>query len=253
MALTDKLTAIANAIRAKTSKTDLLTLDDMPTEIENIKTGDTTIEDGLVSRTLTEYTNDRVTSVGAYAFNQNKTIKSVTMLNVTSIGTYAFCDCTALESVNIPNLTTNSDRSFQNNTKLKSIDFPLLEDVGRNICYGCSELESVNLPRATKLGWYVFTNCKKLTVLDFPLLTYIEGNSFQGCSALVTLILRSSTLCTLNATNALASTPIATGTGYIYVPSALVEEYKSATNWSTYAEQIRAIEDYPEITGGATI
>ncbi len=34
MALTDKLTAIADAIRAKSGKTDVLTLDEMPTEIE---------------------------------------------------------------------------------------------------------------------------------------------------------------------------------------------------------------------------
>lgn len=36
MALTDKLTAIADAIREKTGKSDLLTLDDMPVEIANI-------------------------------------------------------------------------------------------------------------------------------------------------------------------------------------------------------------------------
>ena len=39
MALTDKLTAIANAIRAKTGKTESLTLEQMPTEIESIATG----------------------------------------------------------------------------------------------------------------------------------------------------------------------------------------------------------------------
>lgn len=38
MALTDKLTAIADAIRAKTGKTDGLTLEQMATEIEGIKT-----------------------------------------------------------------------------------------------------------------------------------------------------------------------------------------------------------------------
>ena len=38
--------------------------------------------------------------------------------------------------------------------------------------------------------------------------------------------------------------PIGQGTGYIYVPSALVNTYKSANYWSTYANQIRAIEDY---------
>ena len=39
MALTDKLTAIGDAIREKTGKSDLLTLDQMPTEIRAIKTG----------------------------------------------------------------------------------------------------------------------------------------------------------------------------------------------------------------------
>ena len=39
MALTDKLTAIGDAIRSKTGGTEKLTLDAMPTEIENIQTG----------------------------------------------------------------------------------------------------------------------------------------------------------------------------------------------------------------------
>ena len=39
MALTDKLTAIANAIRSKTGKTETMTLDQMPTEIEAISGG----------------------------------------------------------------------------------------------------------------------------------------------------------------------------------------------------------------------
>lgn len=39
MALTDKLTAIANAIRSKTGKTEPMTLDEMVTEILNITTG----------------------------------------------------------------------------------------------------------------------------------------------------------------------------------------------------------------------
>ena len=44
MALTDKLTAIGNAIREKTGGTDLLTLDQMPTEIANIQGGGTVEE-----------------------------------------------------------------------------------------------------------------------------------------------------------------------------------------------------------------
>lgn len=39
MALTDKLTAIADAIRGKTGKSDSMTLDQMPTEIAGIQAG----------------------------------------------------------------------------------------------------------------------------------------------------------------------------------------------------------------------
>ena len=42
MALTDKLTAIGDAIRAKTGKTDLISLDQMPAEIESIQGGGAT-------------------------------------------------------------------------------------------------------------------------------------------------------------------------------------------------------------------
>ena len=43
MALTEKLAAIGNAIRAKTGRTEKLTLDQMPNEIASIVTGDGTL------------------------------------------------------------------------------------------------------------------------------------------------------------------------------------------------------------------
>ena len=59
-------------------------------------------------------------------------------------------------------------------------------------------------------------------------------------------------MATLGGKGAFNMSPIASGTGYIYVPAALVDSYKAASNWSTYANQIRAIEDYPDICGGET-
>jgi hypothetical protein len=67
---------------------------------------------------------------------------------------------------------------------------------------------------------------------------------------LTTVILRVNKVCTLANVSAFNNTPIKNGSGYVYVPSALVDSYKAASNWSTYAAQIRAIEDYPEICGG---
>lgn len=104
--------------------------------------------------------------------------------------------------------------------------------------------------RISKIGQYAFYNSTALAVVDVPNVTSIEANSLYGCSALTALILRSATVCTMANTNALTNSAIAKGAGYIYVPRSLVDSYKAQTNFSTYAEQIRAIEDYPDITGG---
>ena len=68
-------------------------------------------------------------------------------------------------------------------------------------------------------------------------------------SAIDTVIVRGTTVAKLGTNNVFSKTPLESGNGYIYVPAALVDSYKSATNWSVFADQIRAIEDYPDICG----
>ena len=114
----------------------------------------------------------------------------------------------------------------------------------------CSALTTASFQAATSIGNYAFQACSALTTVNFPAVTRISSDAFQACSKLTTLILRSGTMATLSNTSAFSNTPIASGTGYIYVPAALVDTYKAATNWTTYANQIRAIEDYPDICGG---
>ena len=97
-----------------------------------------------------------------------------------------------------------------------------------------------------------FTGCSNLEKIDFDVLEEMKDADFYECSALTAVIIRSPAVCTMSTSNAFKSTPIASGTGYIYVPAALVDSYKAATNWSKYAHQIRAIEDYPDICGGTT-
>lgn len=96
----------------------------------------------------------------------------------------------------------------------------------------------------TSIGDFVFRGCSALTTADFMAATSISSSAFSNCSVLTALILRSETMCTLSNTNVFNNTPIKSGTGYIYVPRALVDSYKAASNWSTFANQIRAIEDY---------
>ena len=122
--------------------------------------------------------------------------------------------------------------------------------IGRYGLSGCTKLTSVVLPAVTTTDGNSMVGCSALTKADFSNLQNIRYSTFYSNKKLVTLIIRTQVVAKLENTSAFKDTPIVSGTGYVYVPSVLVNSYKSATNWSTYADQIRAIEDYPDITGG---
>ena len=190
------------------------------------------------------------TTVGNSAFSYCDFLTTVDLPACTSIGTHAFHYCTRLASVNLPVCKSINTNAFLSCTSLKEIDLPACTTVGDSAFNGGS-LTTINLPVCKTIGDRAFGNCD-FTSVDLPVCTSIDEDAFYACLALVTLILRSETMVTLNNINAFASTPIESGTGYIYVPSALIDTYKADTNWSTYANQFRAIEDYPEVCDDIT-
>ena len=121
--------------------------------------------------------------------------------------------------------------------------------IGKYGLAGCTKLTSVVLPAVRIMDGHSMNGCSELIKADFSNLQTIRYSTFYINNKLVTLIIRTQVVAKLEKTSAFTGTPIASGTGYVYVPSALVDSYKTATNWSTYADQIRAIEDYPDITG----
>jgi hypothetical protein len=112
--------------------------------------------------------------------------------------------------------------------------------------------------RITTIDRYTFYGCRELPKVDLYKASRIMNAAFNNTDALSAVILRNTeTVCTLDNTNAFSGNcAINEGTGYIYVPKIMadgsdgVAAYQSATNWSQYSSQIRAIEDWPEICGG---
>lgn len=252
MAITDKLKAIANAIRSKTGKTEMLTLDDMPSEIEAIEAtggGGDLIVESLLNKTITDYSNDGLLSIGNYAFTDAINLKSINTPNVEEIGTYAFSGCSSLTTMDFKKCKTVGERGFYACGRIQSLDMPLLESVGTHGFSRMLQLKTVNTPLLKTIGNYGFYVNSALLKVDFLQLESIDANAFAS-SKIETLIIRTPSVCTLVNTTAFSATPIAKGNGYIYVPKSLLENYKTATNWSTYASQFRAIEDYSDITGG---
>lgn len=109
---------------------------------------------------------------------------------------------------------------------------------------------------ATTIRDYAFYGCSRFTSVDLPMATSIGSNAFYSCYSLTAVILRSETLCSILNTNAFTNCYHFLGTvnntynpnglkdGYIYVPAALIDSYKVATNWSNFSTQFRALEDY---------
>lgn len=181
--------------------------------------------DATLNNTLTSI-DSNVTSIVGYACRGLSKLKTVNLPNATSIGTYAFYYCTAMTSINAPKVTSLGTYAFYN-----------------------SAIKSVNFPLATSVPTQCFYSCNSLIKADFGVASSIAASGFAYAELEALILRRTSAICTLANKNALVDTPIEKGTGFVYVPAALVDAYKSASNWSTFAAQFRAIEEYPEICG----
>ena len=154
----------------------------------------------------------QVTSIGTSAFSYCSSLTTINFPQVKSIGGYAFYGCSALTTVNFPSATSIGIGAFWICVSLTTIDIPLAATIDRNAFWQCSALTTINLPSATSIGESAFTNCYSLAELN------LTGSNF--CKAIGNPYIPSG--CT------------------IYVPSALIDQYKSATNWSRYASQFVA-------------
>lgn len=201
------------------------------------------IEDGLIDDTITSYRNDRITNVKQRGLSYFSNMISIDLPNVKRIGSYGIAQNKNLATISLPSFEkpiAGSNYLLDNNTSLLTI----------------------SLPSAIDVGGYCFNNCRKLATIELPVIQTVQNGAFANCYSLTTLILRGTYICTFSGANVFSGCYHILGTvnatynpeglkdGYIYVPKNLIEQYKVATNWATYADQFRAIEDYPEITGG---
>ena len=220
---------------------------------------------------LTNITSlDRVTSIGDQAFGGCESLTSVTIPDsVTSIGSRVFSDCISLKAFygkfassdnrclivdgvldsfapsglttyTIPDGITSIGRNafaFLYLMSLTSITIPdSVTSIGDYAFSRCTSLTSVTIPNSvTSIGEYAFYNCTSLTsVVIGNSVTSIGYEAFAYCRSLTSVYCK-------------ATTP-PTGASYmfsdnasgrkIYVPTASVDAYKSASYWSSYASYI---------------
>lgn len=203
----------------------------------------------LVEKTITEITAEDLegaTKIGNFAFQNITTLKSITFPEtITQFGTNAFQN-TGLVNVVLPSslrITNNSypESLFQASKQLKSIVIPegTMTMIPYSFCSNCTSLTSVNIPNSvTKIDNYAFSGCSSLTSLTIPAkVTTINSfsplkiGSDTNKATLIFLPVKPPALGGLGVFS----------TSYlekIIVPAGSGEAYKTASNWSAFADYI---------------
>ena len=169
---------------------------------------------------------------------------SLSSSNIKTIVKSAFYNMPNLTSVNFPECTSIAANAFYGCTNLTSANFPNLQFIDKQGFYNCESITSLDLPKCTTVSYRAFDGCTNLMSLDFSLKVSFGDSIFHDCTSLLALILRYDGVCDITSKPALANTPIAAGTGYIYVPDYYRQDYDLATNWCDFSAQFRSLEDY---------
>lgn len=195
------------------------------------------------SNTCIVQIGDCVTSIDDFAcYPLDDYLSSVTIgNNVTSIGSYAFFDCSNLTSITIPDSVTSiGDSAFEYCHSLSSITIGSgLTTIDINAFSYCDSLTNVNFPDSvTTIGNQFLEGCHSLTSCTIGSgVTSIGTWAFAYCSGLTSVIINATTPPSLGG----ASFRNTNNSFIIYVPSASVNAYKSASEWSSYSSRIQAI------------
>ena len=196
----------------------------------------------IIDKTITSYSDDELTEIGIYMFYNCSKMAELNTPNVTIVGEYAF-QGSKIPTIYFPKLTEAVQNTFRNAKSIKSLDLPNCIKLGNASVYSCTALTSINIPKVEELVRACMTSCTSLEHIDLPVCTTIGTQVFNKCTALKTVILRSETICTLAGTDAFGS---CSALESIYVPDELVDEYKAATNWSSFASQIKPLGELIE-------
>lgn len=164
--------------------------------------------------------------------------------SVIEIGSSAFRSCSGFTgSLNIPDsVTTIGNYAFYN---CRGFDGTLtlgtgLTSIGNYAFYNCSGFTgSLVIPDSvTEISNYAFYNCSGLNgyLTIHENVTRINNGAFQDCSNLKAIYCKATTPPLLDYDSRVFNY---TNNCPIYVPSASVDAYKTANNWSTYSGRIQ--------------
>lgn len=165
--------------------------------------------------------------------------------SVTKLGSGCFQQCSKLEDIgtdlsHVVTVTGNQALWYCGRLKFHA-NLENLESTAQHLL-GASGVLSIRFGKLVTIPSYVAYSCPNLTKVEIPSVTTSIGYSFHGCAYLTEVIVHAVAPPTLTSgafSNAHSSMTI-------YVPDESVEAYKTASNWSTFADKMKPLSQYVE-------
>ena len=136
---------------------------------------------------LGPYENNRVTTIGTYAFYKLTKITSVSFENVTSIGSYAFSGANKIEFISFPKAVEIGQNAFEDCSSIKEISLPMATDLGTSAFRNCIAAKRVSLPSIVTLSNYAVSITGAEEIILGDALEKIGDYCFQKNAALTKL------------------------------------------------------------------
>ena len=195
----------------------------------------------VLDGTVAAMSDDQLTYLREYAFNKCTALTVVDLPALTETGANAFINCGALTDVNVPLLATLGGYTFYNCMSLQSIELPAATEIPSS-CFGyCITLKNVKAVSAKSVQASAFANCGNLEKVEILGGNGGRFNADCGSTSLTALLIRAT-----DGVMTLGSSVSFPDGASIYVADELMESYKTATNWSKFADQIVALSTYTE-------
>lgn len=274
------LVNIADAIRSKTGKEDKMKPGQMAEEIGNIETGGADSLGTFLNTVAPEIVTAKNTNLVQYSFYLgshysgkvfNFNFPELLTVERTAFEGFSSSSLTKVANFIAPKIQNIDQEAFKF-CAISNIDVSNVSTLG-SYCFAYSTISNATLDLSclTNCAYGAFyktsgfttaligTNNSDTTATDYRgglmyqsanlqrveiKASSIKDESFRYCSKLTEFVIRKeNAIITLEAVSAFKDTPIASGTGYIYVPDALLEKYEVATNWVSYADQLKPLSE----------
>lgn len=177
-------------------------------------------------------------------FTNSLSLKRIVLSeDITNLQYMMFSNCQSLEEIYIPQSVVNASTIiFRNCAALKKVKLSenFTGNISDNVFNSCERLTEFTIPsNVTVIGAsaFAFSGLVEITIPEN--VTSIGAQAFRGCSQLNRVYLTSTTPPVLANSNAFQN---AYDNMKIYVPQGSLEAYKTADNWTVYADKMQEVQ-----------